>query len=401
MGKRWVLLLALLILLPGKAPADPTVADITVTGNPASPEFLREILARHRVEVPADQHALEAGEVLQAGTTRIRNVAMPPLLPALLAFSDHPEKVADVGVLFWGGLLRWRPVRLQYYHEGAPDAPAHVLSLYLQNPDDAPVQVHLIAGTAGPNANPIEAGHQSGLLFLGHLAAQEGEVVVLGPHESLELFQHVLPPQQTVSGIVQMVLTTPGRVYYHVVSRHSVDEPVSFPTVENPADVHARGAFMVTNVHANRSYDVGGSDAWIAIGNHAPSNVLSGKALAGDYGITYDMSWRLRNATPSIARVQLLFEPRGGSAAGSFLINGRLFDVPLTRARQDRKVATFSVPPGGRLDVRVLTIPEGASSYPVRLVWHTLTASNGASGARNPAPARARAPKGGRLQGLE
>ncbi|MHB2021668.1 MAG: hypothetical protein ACYCW6_32475 [Candidatus Xenobia bacterium] len=359
----WLLLLAFLLVA---SLVWANRARIVITGHPASVAFVQRVLQRHG-ESGTPAAPMAAGTVWHD----VVDVSLPELDPSVIGFSDHPEKVAESGVLFWGGLLPWHPVRLLYYHEGAPGKDPHVLSLFADNPTDQTVRLHAILAAAGPDRRPMTVGHASTRDFLRRLAAQEGEVWTLGPGQMVELAQHNLPAGETVSGYAQLTLLSKGRLYYHVISRNSAQDPVSFPTVDNPADVHARGAYTVTRIHTVRSYRCGAGPGSIDIGNHAPGNVLGGHALAGDYGVTYDVELDLANPDRVSHQVSLAMEPRGGAASGTFLVDGRTVELPPTSAFAVMPIATFSMAPRSHRRVHLLTMPEGASCYPVRLIYRT------------------------------
>lgn len=298
-----------------------------------------------------------------------------PQLPVeALSFSDHPERVRSRGLLFQGGLLPLKPVRFQYYHEGGREEGPLYLSVRVKNLGPRSARVHAIVAAAGPDPDYFRAGHQNNLRFLERLARNDGILHELAPGETWQVDLHEMPLNQVVSGTVQMTLLEGTQVDYGLFAVHHPDEPLGFDLLSNPKDVHARGVYPAADQTLLRGWTVGEAEGYAALGAVRQPNVLAGPELKGDYGVVYRIRLVLRNPRDEAARVQVLFNPRGGAATGTFLVRDeqggtRTWDVAApVKAFERVPLGEIEVPARTVRTVEIWTMPEGASNYPVRLV---------------------------------
>jgi hypothetical protein len=340
-----------------------------VTGRPASAGHLSEVAG-----TPVGQDLNPGGQLHCAGGT-IRNLDLPQIPTRVLAFSDHPERVRGRGLLFQAGLLRFAPVRFQYYHEGGcADGPLF-LSVRLRNRGSGPAHVHLIQGAAGPDPDYFAAGHRNNQIFLRRLVAFEGRVEVLAPGDSVQVALHRLPYEQVVSGTLQMTLLEGRDLEYALFAMRDPAEPIGFDLLSNPQDVHARGIYPAADQVLERSWEVGPTPGLLAFGALRQPNILAGPELKGDYGVVIRAELRLINPSDQAQKVEFCFNPRGGPATGTFLarVDGNPvldWSVPHpVSAFVEFPLAVLEVPARGQTLLILWTIPEGASNYPVRVLW--------------------------------
>ena len=114
-------------------------------------------------------------------------------------------------------------------------------------------------------------------------------------------------------------------------------------------------------------------DRWqyLDIGDDPIRSATSEHALLGNYGVVYRFEIIVENPMSKRAKVALLFYPRGGAAAGTFVVNGVLKHFGPIPPRRMKRIALVSVPAGSRRLVEVLTMPEPGSYYPASLVVRT------------------------------
>ena len=360
----------LLCLLARGLPAVAQEPALEVTGHPASAAFVAKVAS-----LP-EAGSLEPGQSSTWAGRMVRNLALPELPAEILAFSDHPERVRSRGLLFQGGLLAFKPVRFQYYHEGGRVEGPLYLSVRLFNPGRSPARVHLVQGAGGPDADYFGAGHANNLEFLRRLAAFEGVVVHLAPGEVRQVALHRLPFEQVVSGTAQMTLLEGSDVGYALFAVHDPDEPVGYDLLSSPVDVHARGFYPAADQALVRGWRVGPEPGYVAFGAVRQPDLMRGPELKGDYGVLYRLDLRLENPADQACRVEFLFNPRGGQATGTFL--ARLEGEEAWRewapsqpvpAMATLPLAVLDLPARGTRTLTVWTMPEGASNYPVRLVF--------------------------------
>ena len=77
---------------------------------------------------------------------------------------------------------------------------------------------------------------------------------------------------------------------------------------------------------------------------------------------------RLINPSSKVAQAKLVFNPRGGAATATFLLNDALIELERTEAFVEKEFHTETLEPGQTKTLTLQTIPEGASSYPVRVI---------------------------------
>ena len=120
------------------------------------------------------------------------------------------------------------------------------------------------------------------------------------------------------------------------------------------------------------SYRVGGAWTFITIGDQPAIGVVDGDRLQGSYGVMYEVSLELTNPTTSPAQVQLMLESAGGPARGALLVDGRVMEVAMVRKTEEAAIAVYPLAAGETRTVRISTMPQSGSNYPVRLVARPL-----------------------------
>lgn len=377
----------------------PPDTEVVVTGAPATPELIREAIARrlqhvvHRDPGATLHHGgIVVDEPLPPGrsatipvsvgvrspfggpadaTVAVRVVNIPVVLedPDLLLVSNRPEKITDNGRLFQEVLAPGKPARLLYHHLNGTPGQARVLKITLHNPGAARARVHYLAGHAGPSGDPVFVGFASTQRFLEALVAGRGYLVEVRPGGEITFTAYALPPMAMVSGLMQLQVIEGGPIdlVVHVRAPWLLDRtvmtdlgPYAFP--------HPRGTFpgavvdIARDLPAHQAASV--ADLGIVSGLR---DLRTGEPLVGDYGVLYRLRLRLTNPTDREAGTVLAVRAAGGLARGLYFINGAPVDVGLMRAFEERELAAFSIPPGASRDVTVLTMPVAGSYYPVRL----------------------------------
>lgn len=379
-------------------------AALRVTGNPASARFIRNVAAGAAADAaqlrPGATIALDPGSVQGArelpvsnllsvdvplqlngsdyfsvlGTTHvhIENVALPRIRPTRLLVSDYPEQLRENGVLFTASLARGLPQRFLYYHYNPQDQPARRILLLAKNPWAQPVTVQFISGEAGPGPNEMEVGHASTLRFLVREAQNEGNVVVIPGGSTATLIDQPLPPQSAVSNLLQLRLLDGDPVDLTLLAQNASDPPeesVDSAQLLESEVKHARGIYRVPEFYFDYVYQADSqSDLEIPIGQLPLPNLREGQALAGDYGVMQSIAVTIVNPTAAQAPIAIYENPRGGRATGTYLIDRTLVQSHAVVPFSKWKLREYRVPPHSTFRVSIVTMPEGGSSYPVRLI---------------------------------
>jgi hypothetical protein len=390
------------VALPAGSVAD--AASVRITGRPATELFVKEQAAQAAVQrafarpgttvaVSPDDIALRApldvdrvvtvdvpvqiqgpDYISVAGTTRVRveNFAEPVVRPNSLFVSDYPERLRENGVLFTADLQPRTAERFLYYHYNPTSQPERRIVLRVENSSPEPALVQFISGSAGPGLNEMEVGHLSTERFLVRLAQNEGTVVEIPGNASVTLVDQPLPPGNVVSNLLQL-LEIAGAPLHLTLTAQSMSDPVDGPAQHTALlggdHPHARGVYPIPEFFFDYSYDAAGQDLEIPIGQIPLPNLVRGQALAGDYGVLQSITIRMTNYDRHNARTVALYaNPRGGRATGTFIIDGVLVQAHALPPFSHYKLRQYTIPPGGFVRTEIVTMPEGGSSYPLRLI---------------------------------
>ena len=279
-----------------------------------------------------------------------------------LLVSNAPERIRRPGALF-GSRLTGRS-RLLYHHLN--DAGQGLMLLVeIVNTGDAEEEVGVMLSAAGPAADEMHVGHKAARSFLRARSRAEGFTLSVPAGGVAPLVEDPMPAGRILSGLAELLpATSAGNLAVRVraVPRDSGGKP--------PQDLQETPRFVFDRplVRTDAAYTVGGDWAFVSIGRHPLTSTTGDYQLAGNYGVLYDVTLALHNPMDEPVPVKLVFAPAGGVARGTFVVAGKHVDVPMTRSGSESLIDVIPLPAGGRRTVRVITMPESASNYPIRLV---------------------------------
>lgn len=296
------------------------------------------------------------------------NLDWQPPSAALAALSDHPEKVDHTGGLFFGGLTELRPLQFQYYHLGLLQGSEPRLSLIVTNPGSEEALLHLRTGVGKPSLDYFSTGHGNNLEWFRTGLQSRGEFFHLAPGAAAEVFTQELPYDHVVSGTLGLTLVSGPALQFALVARSSAAQRLPLNNLLKEGDVHSRGFYPAPYQSIERNFRWGDPELNIAVGAVRQQTFSGVKELRGDYGVVYQAQVHLVNPTDRERTFQLSFNPRGGAATATFLVNDKVVEVAKTEAFEKRAFYTVKVPPQSQDSLELKTVPEGASSYPVRIV---------------------------------
>lgn len=382
------------------APALP----LRVTGNPASVQFLRgaaieaaeaaaTLRPGARIYVPADAVVVHAplapddrteidvpveilgdAYITVNATTRIalENVALPRLAPGRLLVSDYPERLTADGVLFTATIDRTTSQRFLYYHFNPGTEPERRILLRATNSGAVPAVLHLISSLAGPGTNEMEVGHNATRTFLVRARLNEGTIVTIPPGTSMNIVNHDLPPNTVVNGILQLREISGDPLGIAVVAQHAdapLDQSADAANLLSGGARHARGVYPVPEFFSDYTFFTDAPPLEIPIGQLPLPNLRVGEALSGDYGVMQSVRVVIVNTSRFGQAIALYANPRGGDATGTFIIDDTLVQAHRLAAFSRYKIWQETIAPGTYRSLQVTTMPEGGSSYPLRLVF--------------------------------
>ena len=302
----------------------------------------------------------------------IENVALPRISPAMLLVSDYPETLHANGVLFTATLERRNAQRFLYYHYNPGTEPARRVLLKVQNTSPQPALVQMISGSAGPETNELQVGHLSTQRFLVHEANNEGEVIEIPGNGTINLVDHPLPPRDVISALLQLREVDGNPLKLTLVAQDAkapTDTPPETTELLSGGAAHARGAYPVPEFYFDYLYPVDGADLEIPIGQLPLPNLRKGEALSGDYGVQQSITVRIINNGRGAAPIALYANPRGGRATGTFIIDRTLVQMHAAASFAKPKLWQASIAPHTFRTIQITTMPEGGSSYPLRLIF--------------------------------
>ena len=341
---------------------------VLVTGTPATSEFLESTL-RERGWTEFPKRALRPGESWKSSSgDRVVNVDWTPPLGLVAALSDHPEKVENRGALFLGGLTPLRPLIFQYYHLGKLRGTSPNLTLLVQNSGSETASIHLQKGIGNTSLDYFSSGHTNNVRWFEAVGQNLGMFVRVEPGQTIEIFRQPMPKEEVVSGTLGLTQTEGPPLNFAFVARPDFQEQPSLNNLLKEDDVHSRGFYPAARQTLSRCYNLGDTPLHLPVGAVRQQTFSGVRELRGDYGVTYQMELQLSNPTSRPGKVELVFNPRGGAATGTFVLNGQTVEVANTAAFEEKVFHTVDLAPKSTETLFLETIPEGASSYPVRIV---------------------------------
>jgi hypothetical protein len=382
----------------------PSNLEVPITGDPASPDFVRDIVAHMitrathvrigaQVVVSADDvplrenvnqdmnRTIDVPVLVQGeqyftvtGTVRVtvENVAVPRISPDQLLVSDFPEKLTENGLLFETDLHRDKPTRFLYFHYNPPAQPDRRIVLVAENHSSQPSSVQFISGRGGPTPNEMEVGHAATKNFLVNVIQNQGRLIQVPANSTQVIGMQDLPADSIVADILQLRVLDGADVHLSLIAQNASDSPDTALTTGallTSTVKHARGVYTIPEFHFATQWNVNDEYLELPIGQIPLPNQLQGEALAGDYGVLESFVVNVQNPLSTPQNIAIYENPRGGNATGTYLIDGVLVQSHRVPAFSRYKVRQYVVPAKGFVRVTIVTIPEAGSSYPLRLIF--------------------------------
>ncbi|MCS7235421.1 MAG: hypothetical protein RMM30_05530 [Armatimonadota bacterium] len=301
----------------------------------------------------------------------VRNQQLELAAPSRLLISNNPERISADGILFREVVGPGESVRMLYHHQNGA-ARDKVVTVWLRNPNPRPARVHL--QLASPNAwhDTMGVGHAAARRFLELVGQKAGYVLELPARGDHRFTTQRTPPEHVVSGLLQVQVLEGGPLEVSVSVRtpYVLDRAVRWELGPDEK-THPRGVFGAPQVDVQAELVVG--QPWSTeIGRSRQLRDLrTGTLLEGDYGVTYRLRLSMYNPTDAPVTVELVLVAASGPAYATFLVDGQLVDLRFLAAGRSAPVFSATLGPREVRPVELVTIPEAASWYPVRLHWRT------------------------------
>ncbi len=377
---------------------------LKVTGDPATAQYVRDVVQRaivrythvlpgaqvvvssddvpiHRDIGQDDVRTVDVPILLQgeqyfsvSGTTRVtvENVALPRISPDQLMVSDFPEKLTENGILFTADLRRGVPSRFLYFHYNPPGSPDRRIVLVAENHGTEPATLQFIDGRGGPTANELEVGHTATKTFLVNTLQNQGRLLEVPANRTETITMQDLPAGSIVTNLLQLRLLDGPNVHLTLVAQNATDNPddaLITGKLLTSTVRHARGIYRIPEFHFATQWSVDGPYLELPVGQIPLPNMLAGEALSGDYGVLESFVVNVENPMSTPQHIAIYENPRGGSATGTYIIDGTLIQSHQVPAFSRYKIRQYVVPARGFVRVTIVTMPEAGSSYPLRLIF--------------------------------
>ncbi len=338
-----------------------------------------------QVNVKVDVRATGTVPVSETVRVTVQNIGLETRSDDELWYSNNPERVKSFGPLFAAILEPKKSARLLYHHLNDSGAPLILRTSAINNSDE-PVTVHLIPGDAPPLGDPVQAGFRAGEQFLRGIAYESGQVVTIPPRSTLPISFRRLKPGQTGSGLCSirhlegaqpLLFRTDAFPPFEVEPRwmpalasntpwHEVGTPEIRPWDRGQYTL-SKEIFPNPIRTENVSYRVGARWSVVRVGQKAIGNVAEGSKLDGNFGVSYVVNVTIENPLETSAKVEIVYEASAGYSAGVFLVDRKPVSYDRIKAKEEKRLAVFTLRPNEKREVRIDTLPLSGSSYPATL----------------------------------
>ena len=233
--------------------------------------------------------------------------------------------------------------------------------------------VQFISGRGGPRANEMEVGHLDHEALSRQRVQNQGASVTIPANTSINLVKQDLPAGNIVCNLLQLRVLSGSDVHLTLFAQNATDDPdVALATLDLLARRRTSTRAASIRSRSSTSPRSGTSTATTWSCRSASSRCRTcckGEALAGDYGVlqSFIVNVQTRLSTPQ--SIAIYENPRGGRATGTYLIDGVLVQSHQVPPFSRYKVRQYVVPARGFVRVTIVTMPEGGSSYPLRLIF--------------------------------
>lgn len=332
------------------------------------------------------------GYLPASGLARVRVVNRElPYRPATrLFYSNNPEHITRHTTLYAATLADDAPARVMFHHDNHMSGTV-VLAVRIANLSDQDIRLHVTPGFVAQDRNPVRVGFLAGRAFLNNALRQRGEIWRLPARTAIPLFLQRLAPGETGSGLAQIQMVdppenarcrvlvealSPAHTGFASVAQNRLDPwryTPPYPLTRTQLATLPPGPDTETIYRPRRQmeaqYVIGERWAFVPIGLPEPGpSSPDHAAIAGDYGVLYDIRVTVRNPRPYPQMVTFEFAPGGGPAMAVFTVAGHCVPVPEVRPPHHRTITRITLRPHEKRVIPVQTVPLGGSSYPAKLI---------------------------------
>jgi len=302
---------------------------------------------------------------------QLKWLSPPSMEPADLMVSNSPERIYSLGCLMREPLSPDRAARLLYHHVNSTGQPILFVAR-IANAGPEAAAAHVILAESGPGRDELGVGHAAAARFWEASRTGSGYVLRIPAMTASDIVRTPASPETVLSGLAAIAPLTASSLFVEVSALPVHDEaewvePLASEEYTQPKLTTFRFAAKKTT---ELIHEVGGAWTFFSLGREGSTNE-AGTHLSGDYGVLHEINLRITNPHDEPGWAALEVRASGGLMRGLFLIDGQLHETGILAGTQQERLFRQDIPPGTTRNVRIQTIPESASNYPVHLVVHS------------------------------
>ncbi len=285
-----------------------------------------------------------------------------------LYVSNNPETLVKTGRLLDGEVRSLESVRYISHHKNLTGAPINYFVTAYNNADTAAL-MQVTQGYPCKNNEEMEPGHRTARQFAANAAAGLSRIITIPPGGSRIIESERLVNGEVVSSLGELRLLAGEYISFQI--KVAPEKGKANPDMIGFAnEVRGHGTFGKPFVDIADTFTVGGRWRFIGVGDKPLIGLTDPSAvLKGNYGVTYRIAETVENPHPAPEKVEIHFAATAGPAIATVTIDGKPYNVPISRPPNTTKVEEIVMQPGETRVVRVEIIPESGSFYPVRIVF--------------------------------
>jgi hypothetical protein len=302
---------------------------------------------------------------------RLKWTVPPDQEPVDLFVSNSPERIQSLGSLMREQLLPGRPARVLYHHVNSTGQPLLFVTR-IANASSEAAAVHVVLAESGPGQDELAVGHTAAVRFWDQTRTGSGYVLRIPPMAASDIVRVSAARESILSGLAQLTPLSGGTLLVEVlaVPVHHEAQWVEPLAAEHYAAPRLTAFGFAARKVTELKHEVGGPWGFFSLGREGSINE-SGTYLAGDYGVLHQIDLELTNPHATAGWAALEVRAGGGVMRGLFLVDGVLHETDMLVGSQQEQIRRIDIPAGATRRVRIETIPESASNYPVQLVVHS------------------------------
>ena len=289
--------------------------------------------------------------------------------PDRIYVSNSPESLTHSGELLSDTLHHGTSSRFMIHHRNATERNLNFV-FFISNPNGKTAVVRVIGDILGVWNKELQAGHDATERFMK--AERDGVGYLLevpaGGYATLKKF--AFEPGQIVSGLCEVqVLRGQGIDFSVRVLEPYLPDKAPREEIGDFYSNRAHGYFATPLVSLKSKYVIGDRWKFLSVGDDPlPPLIPDSPPLYGNYGVTYDITVSVENPGIRTETVDIKFAPAGGVAMGTFFVDDAFTQTGIVKPPHKTMLHSVSVDPGETRHVRLVTIPESGSYYPVRII---------------------------------